>query len=227
MISSKQHSMNGTRTNLLEWAEVCDFEKHVVQHTMGLEIYSLYRLVRQDSYLSCSVYATCLFWRRILRSKEEACSDSLNKTVHEFEGKSKIRWVFSGKIFTAWTLSCWDFASYERLTEHCPKFFYRKLISAKVAYSILSFMSVCGSLKICKLNERLKCLFAQNKRYFSSVSSVNKVRREQLSSQGKKKTHLMQYFSLELCKQGLKYMIHVPHSSTTAHAMLTHFCNTK
>lgn len=89
MISSKQHSMNRTRPNLMEWAEVYDFEKHVVQHTLELEIYSLNSHVRQDSDLSCSVCWRSLCWRRILCWKEEACCDSLNKSVQEFQERAK------------------------------------------------------------------------------------------------------------------------------------------
>lgn len=51
MNSSEQHSVKRIRPNLMEWAEVCNFEKLVTQHTLGLD-----RHIRQDSSMSSSVY---------------------------------------------------------------------------------------------------------------------------------------------------------------------------
>lgn len=151
--------MNGIRPNLMEWAGVCNFEKLVIQHTLGLEIYSLIRHIRQDSSMSSSVYATPLL-KNIALKRGFLCLYSLHEP-YTAEFFSHIKdWIVS-------------------------KFFYKKYNSVKVAYSISSCLSICGSLKACKV--RPKCLFVQNESYFNSFSFVNKARGEQVSCQRKKK----------------------------------------
>lgn len=185
MNTSEQHSMNGIRPNLMN-------ELKYVTQSLWFSILLDWKYIHRSVTWDKTPLWQLSVWDAIV---EEYCTQKR----------------LSVPLFTAWTLHYYILLSYKTLNS-ALSFGAKKISQLKgslfrfVLHLYLWFfkgMQGLTNVSICPEQTWLQLfqLCQQSERTASKFSG--------------KGNKVMQYFSLELSKQTLKYIIHVPHSFTT------------